>query len=71
MLVIQNTSETELTLKKKCDAIAYHVICESVAMRGSLTGHVKSEDNPAYLLTKVKRKNIVSLVLYDIYDGDT
>ena len=60
--------------KKKCIAIAYYAIHKSVAIRESLTGHIRSEDNPADLLTKVvtsyERKHFVSLVLYDIYVGD-
>ena len=40
MLVIHNTSNSELTLKKKCNAIAYHAICKSVAMGEPLTRHV-------------------------------
>ena len=32
MSVIHNTSKPESTLKKKCSAIAYHAIHESVAM---------------------------------------
>ena len=44
-------------------------------MGESLTGHIRSEDNPADLLNKVvtgqMRRHLASLVLYDIYDGDT
>ena len=44
-------------------------------MGESLTGHIRSDDNPADLLTKIdtgqKLKHFVSLVLYDIYDEDT
>ena len=75
MLVTHNTSKPESTLKKKCNAIAYHAICKSVAMGKSWRGHVRSEDNPSDLLTKVvtghKRKHLVPLVLYGINDGDT
>ena len=43
----------------------------SVAMGESLTGQLRSEYNPADLLTKMvtshKRKLFVSLILYDIY----
>ena len=73
--VISDTSKPESTLKKICDAIAYHAVCESVAIRESLTGHIRSEDNPADMLTKVfirqKRKHLVSLVSYDMYGEDT
>ena len=48
---------------------------ESVAMGESLTGHIRSEDNSADLLTMVvtghKRKHLVLLVLYDINNDDT
>ena len=61
MLAIHNTSKPESTLKKICNAIAYHVICKSVMMRESLTGHIRSEENPSDLQTMVvtgeKRKN--------------
>ena len=75
MSVIHNTSKSELTLKKKCNAISYHAICKSMAMRETLTGHTRSENNPVDLLTKIvtghKCKHLVSLLLYDIYGGDT
>ena len=64
MSVIHNTSKPESTLKKKCYAIAYHAINESAAMEETLTGHKRSEDNPADLLTKLitghKHKHLVS-----------
>ena len=60
---------------KKLNAIAYHTIHESVAMGEALTGHIRSDDNLAYLLTKGltehNHKHLVSLVRYDIYDWDT
>ena len=39
-----------------------------------LIGHVKTDENPADLLTKVvgvgqKRKNLVQMYLYDRHDG--
>ena len=47
----------------------------NVAVRESLTGHIRLEDNPANLPTKVittqKRWHLVTLVLYGIYDEDT
>ena len=74
MSVIYNPSKPESTLKKKCNAIAYHSIRKSVAMGKTLTRHIRSKDNPADLLTKIvtrhKCRNLVSLVLYDIYDED-
>ena len=69
MSVIHNISKSEL-LKTKCNTIAYHAICKSVTMGEMLTGHIRSENNPAYLLTKIvtgnERKHLVSFVLYDI-----
>ena len=55
--VIHNTSKPESTLKKMCNAIAYHDIHESVAMGETLTGHIKSKDNPADLLTEIVTRN--------------
>ena len=67
--VIHNTSKPKSTLKKKCNTITYHGIWKSVTMGESLTGHLRSDNNPADLLTKVntgkKSKNLESLVLYD------
>ena len=75
MLVIHNTLKSESTHKKKCNTIANHAIHESITMKESLTGHKRSEDDSADLLTKVvigwKRKHLVLLVFYDIHDGDT
>jgi hypothetical protein len=74
MLVIYNTQQPELTLKKKRDSIAYLAVRESVAMGESLTGHVGTNDNPANLATKVlygkKRRDMVVKLLYRIYDDD-
>ena len=42
MKAIYNTPQPESTLKKKCKAIAYHAIHESVAMRESLRRHIRS-----------------------------
>ena len=74
MLIKHNISNPESTFKNKCNVIAYHAICESVAMRESLAGHIRSEDNPANLLTKVvieqTRKHLMPLVLYNICDED-
>ena len=63
MLVIHNTSKPESTLKKKCNAIAYHAICKSVTVIESLARHIRSKDNMADLLIKVfagqKRRHLV------------
>ena len=41
MLVINNTSMTELTLKKKSNAITYHAMNEFMIVNKSLTGHMR------------------------------
>ena len=73
--VINNTSKPESTLKKKCNAIVHHAIHKSLAIGESWTGPIRYEDNPANLLTKIvtqhKQIHLVSLVLCDIYSGDT
>ena len=71
MSVIHNTQRPESMLKKKSNSIAYHAMRESVAMGESLTGHIRSEDNPADICTKIisggmKRDGLVSLVLHDL-----
>ena len=73
MSVINNTQRPESTLKKKSNAICYHACREAVAMREMVTGHIRSELNPADLATKVipggqKRNFLLSLVLHDIAD---
>ena len=73
MSVIYNTSKPESTLKKKAHAICYHACREAVAMGEILTGHVRSENNPADLATKVlpggsKRDGLISLLLHDLTD---
>ena len=72
-MIIHITSKPEPTLKKKCNVIAYHALCESVAIGETLAGDIRSEGNPADLLTKVvtghKCKHLMSFILYDIYDG--
>jgi hypothetical protein len=69
MSVIHNTQRPESVLKKKSIAICYHFMRESVAMGECLTAHIRSEDNPADLCTKVipggqLRDRLVNLVLY-------
>jgi hypothetical protein len=69
---VTNSTIPELTLKKKCNPICYHVVQESVAMGESLITHIDSEDNLSDLMTKVtrsgKRHRLVGNILYDIYD---
>jgi hypothetical protein len=69
MSVIHNTQRPESTLKKKSNSICYHFARESVAMGESLTGHVRSEDNPADICTKViaggiKRDRLTDMIMY-------
>ena len=72
--VIHNTQRPESTSKKMSNAICSHAVRESVAMGESLTAHIPSDRNVADSLTKLlygqKRKNIVSEILFDIYDYD-
>jgi hypothetical protein len=69
MSVIHNTQRPKSVLKKKSIAICYHFMRESVAMGECLTAHVRSEDNPADLCTKImaggqKRDRLVDMVLH-------
>ena len=72
MSVVTNSSKPESQLKKKCNSICYHAVRESVAMGESLVSHISTDKNPADLMTKtlvgVKRRFLVSKLLYDIYD---
>jgi hypothetical protein len=69
MSVIHNTQRPESVLKKKSNSICHHFIRESVAMGETLTGHVRSEDNPADICTKtiaggIKRDRLTDTILY-------
>jgi hypothetical protein len=76
MSVIYNTQRPESTLKKKSNSICYHFCREAVAMGEVMTAHVRSEDNPADICTKIipggiKRDRIVDRILYYYnYQGD-
>ena len=75
MSVIQNTQNPESTLKKKSNSICYHFIRESVAMGETMTAHIRSEDNPADICTKIipggeKRNRIISNILYFTNGGE-
>ena len=75
MSVIHNTQKPESTLKKKSNAICYHFIRESVAMGESLTAHIRSEDNPADICTKImmggmKRDRLTGMILYYATDEE-
>ncbi len=69
---VTNSSRPELTLKKKCNSICYHAICESVAMGETLLTQIRTWENLADFLTKTtsgaKRRKLVSGVVHDIYD---
>ena len=75
MSVIHNTSKPESTLKEKSNVITYHAVCKSMAIGETLTGQIRSEDNPEGLLSKIVTGNkfghLALLVLYVINDGDT
>ena len=72
MSVIHNTSTPESTLKKKSNAICYHLVREAVAAKECLTCWVPTLRNWADLLTKAlsgrKRQRLVKNVLFDIYE---
>ncbi len=69
---VTNSSRPELTLKKKCNSICYHAICESVAMGETLLTHIRTGENLADFLTKTtsgaKCCKLVRGVAHDIYD---
>ena len=66
MSTIHNIQHPESQLKKKSNSICYHDVREAVAMGELLTEHVKTDENPPDILTKVvgggiKRKNLVQM----------
>jgi hypothetical protein len=69
---VTNSSRPELTLKKKCNLICYHAICESVAIGETLLTHIRTGENLADFLTKTpsgdKCHKLVSGVVHDIYN---
>ena len=74
MSIIYNTSQTELTLKKKSISICYHAMHEAVASGKCLTTHCKTRENYSDMMTKVlnrqKKRDNVSRILYDIWDHE-
>jgi hypothetical protein len=73
MSVIHNTQKPESTLKKKSNSICYHYCREAIAMGEMMTAHIRSEDNPADICTKLipggmKRDRIVDRILF-YYNG--
>jgi hypothetical protein len=60
-------------LKKKSNIICYHAARESAAMGECSMVHVRSENNPAGICTKVvpagqTRYRLIGLMLYDLPD---
>ena len=74
MSVIYNIQRPESTLKKKCNSIYYHAMHESVAMRESITSHIRTLLKFSDLMNNVtsgqKQKNLVGRVMFDIYDHE-
>jgi hypothetical protein len=73
MSVIHNTQRPESTLKKKSNSICYHFCREEVAMGEAMTCHIRSEDNPADISTKLipggmERHRICQKILH-YYNG--
>jgi hypothetical protein len=74
MSVIFNTQRPESTLKKKSNSICYHFCREAVAMGEAMTSHIRSENNPADICTKlipggIKRDRLCEMILH-YYNGD-
>jgi len=70
--VLANTSNPGSMLKKKCAAIAYHLVREAVARNEILTAYINTHDNIADLLTKPmtsgeKRNGFVQKMLQHIF----
>jgi hypothetical protein len=69
---VTNSSRPESTLKKMCNSICYHAICELVAMGETLLMHIRTGENLVDFLTQTtsgaKRRKLVRGVIHDIYD---
>ena len=74
MSVIFNTQGPKSILKKKCNSICYHAVCELVVMGESITSHIQTLLNFSDLMTKVafgqNRWNLVGGLLFDTYDHE-
>ena len=75
MSVVNNVSRPESVLKKKAHAICYHYARESTVMGESMMAHVRSENNPADICTKVipggmKRDTLVGAIMYNTTGDD-
>jgi hypothetical protein len=68
MSVVVNTSAPDATLKKKCNAIAYHFSRESVAADIIRIAYETSKSNKGDILTKThtgpERQRLISGILY-------
>ncbi len=69
MSVIHNTQRPESMLKKKSNSICYHFCREMVAMGEAMTTHIRSENNPADICTKLipggmKRDRLCEMILH-------
>jgi hypothetical protein len=74
MSVIHNPQKPESTLKKKSNSICYYCCRESDAMGETMTAHIRSEDNPSDICTKlipggIKRDRISDTLLH-YYNGE-
>ena len=75
MSVVNNVSRPESVLKKKSHSICYHYARESTVMGESVMSHIRSEDNPADICTKImyggmKRTGLVERILYNTNSDD-
>jgi hypothetical protein len=73
MSVIHNMQRPESMSKKKSNIICYDVAQESAAMDECIMAHVRSENNPADVCTKVapagqKHHHLTGLLIYDLAD---
>ena len=73
MSVLHNTTTPESTLKKKSNAIAYHLVREAVAMDEMIMGYIRSDENLADILTKVlpggeRRSDLIRSIVSDVED---
>jgi hypothetical protein len=71
MSVITHISIPESVLKKKSNSIAYHCVCEAIAMSEILPAYVNSKLNTSNILMKVLpngelQDKIVRSILWDI-----
>ena len=70
--VLANTSNPGSMLKKKCSAVAYHLVREAVARGEIITAYISTHENIADLLTKPmpageKRNGFVRKILQHIF----